>query len=65
LTVRNPREENRPEGYPIANKAFRDAAENVIAASKDGAEQARRFQRKLGQALRNGSHRRPSAIGDK
>ncbi len=51
MTVRNPRDENGPDGYPLNNVAFRDAANKVLKARQEDACQARRFLEKLGSSL--------------
>lgn len=53
LSVRSPRDENGPDGYPRHNQAFREAADKVVRARKDDAEQARRFLDALGRGLRD------------
>ena len=53
MTVRSPREENGPDGYPRDNAAFREAADRVLRKRKRDAEQARRFLEKLSSSLRS------------
>lgn len=52
MTVRSPREENGPDGYPRDNRAFRRAADKVVKEHQKDAEQARRFLEKLSSSLR-------------
>jgi hypothetical protein len=59
MTVRSPREENGPDGYPRDNTAFREAAQKVVQARKEDAEQARRFLEKLSSSLRGQDGREP------
>lgn len=57
--VRTPREENGPDGYPHDNEAFREAAQKVVRAGREDAEQARQFLEKL----RSSFSESPSTVG--
>lgn len=57
MTVRSPREENGPDGYPRDNAAFREAADRVLRKRKQDADQARRFLEKLSSSLRSDGDR--------
>lgn len=53
--IRNPRDENGPDGYPKDNPAFRALAKKVLDARREDAAQAERFLRKLAESLREGT----------
>ena len=53
MTVRPPSEANGPDGYPLANEAFWEAAANLIHARKEDADNARSFLGTLGSSLRD------------
>lgn len=51
MSIRNPRDANGPDGYPIDNAAFRRAANRVLDERREDARQARTFLKRLADLL--------------
>lgn len=56
MALKNPRDENGPDGYPVDNAAFRAAARKVLEARKADADQARRFRDQLSKNFRSSNN---------
>lgn len=52
MKLKNPREENGPDGYPKDNPEFRRLADLVVERRRQDAEQARRFLTRLAELTR-------------
>lgn len=50
--LKNPRDENGPDGYPIDNPAFTRLAKKVLAVRADDLKKAEAFMKRLAESTR-------------